>query len=206
MKRVKKKYIQASIISICALIQTAIIIYAILYNNHYNRLAEIDLKKTITAFIVDNFSLGIHVQSFHLNFYFGIVVAIFFIWFCFKNKKNNEYQVALLSFIIVAVFSTLGSLHMSGSPRYAYIPTCILLMVIVSNSFADEFDWSIKKLIASALFCIGILANIYYYKSSMETVYSSTLPKWKDEVAKWRADSTYLLRVHPPMDDWRVKL
>lgn len=56
----KEKYIQACIITLCAFIQAAIILYSLFYNNTYNRLAVSDFKTTRYRFIIDNFTMVPH--------------------------------------------------------------------------------------------------------------------------------------------------
>lgn len=109
LEKSKEKYIQAGIISVCAITQVVVILYAILFHtNAYTRLSNYDLEKTILAFFIDNFTLNIYVRVFtnlfQSNFYFGVSMAIFFIYLFIKNRKNNEYLIALLSFVIISVF------------------------------------------------------------------------------------------------------
>jgi hypothetical protein len=206
-ERSKEKYIQAGIISICAIIQAMVILYAILYNNTYHRLSNYNFGRTMFAFFGDNFSMFPHDYGsyanptlFYVCLFLGILMSFFYLYLFIKNRRNNEYLIPLLSFILVAVFSTLGSLDMAGSPRYAYIPTCILLMVIVSEAFDGRLNKKIYTYITIAILMYSLVVNLYYYKSAMKSVYSTSFPKWKEEVAKWRADSTYNPKVHPADD------
>ena len=212
--RSREKYIQAGIISICAIIQAMIILYAILYNNTYHRLSNYNFRHTMFAFFGDNFSMFPHdygsyanLTIFYICLFSGILMSFSYIYLFIKNRKNNEYLIALLSFILVAVFSTLGSLDMAGSPRYAYIPTCILLMVFVSEAFDGKLNRKKYTYIVTAILMASLVIHLYYYKSSMKYISSTNFPKWKNEVAKWRADTTYRPIVHPGTDDGqRIKL
>jgi hypothetical protein len=209
----KEKYIQAAIISMCAIIQAMVIVYAILYNNTYHRLSNYDFRHILFAFFGDNFSMVPHTFAsyassimFCICLSLGILMSFFYGHLLVKNRKNNDYLIALLSFIIVAIFSTLGSLNMAGSPRYAYIPTCILLMVILSKTFDEGFDWNVKKLITPTVLIVCVMINIIFYRHFMISVYKPDYPAWAVEVAKWRADTTYNPRIHPGSDDWKIKL
>ncbi|HEX7413048.1 MAG TPA: hypothetical protein VF411_03300 [Bacteroidia bacterium] len=193
----REKIIQASILTICAIIQTIIIMYAILYNNTYHRLSASDFKRTIYHLMVDNFSLNIDILSYTFNFLFAIVMATYYIYLLIKTRKDNDYLISLLSLLIVGSFSTLGSLNMGGSPRYTYIPTCIYMIVIISEVFDRKINQKKHTYFATTILIISLAVNLYYYLPTMETVYSPNFPKWADEVAKWRADSTYALRIHP---------
>lgn len=92
---------------------------------------------------------------------------------------------------------------MAGATRYSYIPTCILFMLIISDAFDGEFSKSLKKYITPVILIICIKINIDNYKGCMMYVYAPDYPKWKNEVAKWRADTTYNPRIHPASKEWK---
>ena len=73
-------------------------------------------------------------------------------------------------------------------------------MVIVSEAFDGRLNKKIYTYITIAILMYSLVVNLYYYKSAMKSVYSTSFPKWKEEVAKWRADSTYNPKVHPADD------
>jgi len=203
----KEKYIQAAILSICGLIQAFIILYAILYNNTYHRLAEHNYARTISHFFTDNFSMIPHASvsylhgiTFYAGFLFGVLMFVYYVYLLIANKKDSDYVLSLISLFIVGTCSTLGSLHMAGSPRYAYIPSCIFLIVITSEFLKRISLVNKTHYIAGLVLFICLSANTVYYHYGMRNVYADSYPKWKDEVAKWRADNTYKPRVHPGLD------
>ena len=211
----KEKYIQAGILTICAFIQAFVIVYSIFFNNTYKRLSVHNLSISRYHFIIDNFSLLPHSSHFSYQLFsfdiitlFGVLIGCFYVYLLVKNRNKNEYLIPLLSLMVVAVFSTLGSLDMAGGARYGYIPTCILLIIITSEVF--QLDFNRIKYIALPLFTISLFVNLIWYRSVLhEWMYQATAPKWKEEVAKWRADSTYLPKTHPDIariDNWPVKL
>jgi hypothetical protein len=211
----KEKYMQAGILTVCVFIQAFIIMYSIFFNNTYKRLAVHNLSTSRYHFIIDNFSLLPHSSHFSYQLFsfdvitlFGVLIGCLYIYLLFENRKKNEYLIPLLSFMVVAVFFTLGSLDMAGGARYGYIPTCILLIIIVSKAFQSGFNRI--KYIVLPLFTICLLANAIWYRPVIhEWMYSSTAPKWKGEVANWRADSAYIPKTHPDstrIDNWPVKL
>ena len=202
----KEKYIQAGILTLSAITQAGVIVYSLLFNNKYNRLSTYNFKTTIYHFIYDNFSLNIHLISHKLNFLFGLFIVVFYLYLLFKHRKNIQYLVFLLGYILVAVFSTLGSLNMAGSPRYAYIPTCICMLLLITEASktkvqAPKIRYAILFILIACSIC-----NIGFYRRDMKTVYNNTFPKWKNEVAKWRADSTYNPQIHPISDEWHLKM
>jgi hypothetical protein len=206
----KEKYIQAGILSVCAVIQAIVIVYSILFDNKYNRLSEHNHLRAVYHFVIDNFSMisqsstsYFHPITRYLSVFFGALMVIVYTFIMFRNRKNDLYLIPLLSMIIVGLFSTLGSLHMAGGPRYAYVPTCILMMVLLSDLF--NLKQRIQY-IASLALIICLTLYIIDYRKSMVSVYNSTYPKWKDELKKHEVDSTYNPHIHPAMDQWQVKL
>jgi hypothetical protein len=208
----KEKYIQAGIISICAIIQAGVILYSIFYNNTYNRLSIHNYHRTVYHYFLDNFSMvphafisTLHPNAFYFNLVFGVAMAILFLSLFIKTRSNIDYFIALLSLFIVGTFSTLGSLNMAGAPRYAYIPTCISLIILLSYFFEMKRNYFILSVFVT---CLSI--NVFYYTTNInDWAYKPKYPKWKAEVAKWRLDSTYNPKIHPAFlrdDEWRVKL
>ncbi|HTA63694.1 MAG TPA: hypothetical protein VK835_14620 [Bacteroidia bacterium] len=209
----KEKYIQAGILTVCAIIQACAILHSIFFNNTYKRLSVHDVKTTRYHFIIDNFSLlphttpwlHIHFISFDLITILGMLIGSFYIYLTLKNIKKTDYLIPLVSVFFVGLLSTLGSLSMSGGTRYSYVPTCVLLLVLTSQSFEIKRNY---VALFTLTFCLSI--NIFYYPSSLDAWgYKPTYPKWKNEVAKWRADSTYNPKLHPAFigeGEWDVKL
>jgi hypothetical protein len=206
-ERSREKYIQIIIQTLCAIIQASVVMYSLMYQNEYHRLEHYNLPVTLYHFFIDHFSLNIILLSMNDMRNIGILVAIYFIYLFIKKRKNREHLVFMTAFIISAIFSTAGSLKMEGSPRYGYITTCILLILIITDAF--ELLNSKKKAgyIVSAIVVLTLTINALYYKSRQTEVYSPDFPAWKQEIAKWRSDSTYLPKIHPvyPSDTWYVK-
>ena len=212
----KEKYIQAGILSFCALIQTAVILYAIFYNNTYHRLSTPHLKTTAYHFIIDNFSLLPHSASFNYQLFSfdlislsGILMAIFYAYLLIKHRKKTDFLIALLSFMVVAVFSTLGSLDMAGGARYAYIPTCILLIILTSEVVALKNSKKNIRYLTSLILIVCLSLNIIWYiPTMMDWAYKPSYPEWSAEAAKWRADTSYTPKIHPAFNNqgWPVKM
>jgi len=188
----KEKYVQAAILSLCAIIQASVIIYTLLYSNNYKRLQPFDLNLTAAAFFTDNFSLNMNRMS------FGIAMFFLYVYLFIKNRKSFEHRIFLLSFIVISVFSTLGSLNMQGAPRYSYIPTVIFMMMLAFEFFELKItQLNSSYLLASVFFVPCFLMSFMCYTYRMQYVYQPGLPVWKDEVAKYRLDSNYKPIIHP---------
>jgi hypothetical protein len=200
----KEKSIQAVIISVCSIIQSGVILYSILYNNAYNRLSATNYKRTIYHFFSDNFSLLPHTSTSYLQqskFYFGlgfgVLMALYCIYLLIKTKKNTDYLISLISLLVVGTFSTLGSLNMAGSPRYAYIPGCIFMLVITNEAFKIKRAKTVMNYWAAGVLLFCLTTNLFYYRHGMANVYDTNYPQWPNEVTKWRADNTYKPKVQP---------
>ncbi len=188
----KEKYIQAAIICACSLLQLSVLIYTLLYSNSYQRLKQFDWHLTINAFLIDNFSLNTNREI------VGITMIPIYIYLLLANRKNVERFILLISFMIVAVFSTLGSLQMQGAPRYSYLPTCMLIILISSEAFElKKEEIKFKPVLMALIFSGSLILSAISYKYRMQYVYTADLPKWKDEMAKYRSDTLYKPKIHP---------
>jgi hypothetical protein len=205
----KEKYIQTIIITICSIIQGSIILYCLLFNNRYQRLTKHNFRVTFFAYCSDNFSMIPHdytftnTSTYYLYLFLGILIATFFIYLVIKNRNKDDYMILFMSFIIVSVCSTLGSLDMSGANRYSYIPTCLIILIMVSEIIATKNQY-ITRYVSIVLLVFVLMINARYYFRSGYCGYLPSFPKWKVEVAKWRANPNYNPQIHP--NGWKVKL
>jgi len=190
--KTKEKRIQTIILSVCSIIQASVIVHTLLYDNNYKRLQPFDFHLTLSAFFTDNFSLNMNRSS------FGMLMSVLFLYLFFKNRKSKEHLLFFLSFIIIAIFSTLGSLNMQGAPRYSYIPTCIFMLLMASEFFELKLNQiSLQPILAFVFFVPCLIMSSVCFKYRMQYVYKSDLPKWKDEVMKYRLDTNYKPKIHP---------
>jgi hypothetical protein len=205
-ERSREKYLQAAIQSCCSLVQAAVTIHSLLYANPYRRLEQIDSGRTVFGFFVDHFSLNI--MGFGPTWYpvVGFLVAIYFVVLFVQRRKESEYLIFMLSFVFVAVFSTAGSLGMLGSPRYGYVPTCILLFLISAEAFRSPATGEARlgRRFAVALLSCSLAFSAIFLRTHMGEVHSPGDPAWTDEVAKWRADPGYRPKITP--GGWELDL
>src|ERR1700756_4418871 len=201
----REKYIQLLILLVCTIIQAGVILYAIFYNNTYHRLTVFSFSTTKYHFIVDNFSLLPHTAfftyqlfSFEIISLSGMLMFVFTSFFFFKTRKQEDTLVVFIGFVTVAIFSTLGSLSMEGGARYSYIPTCILMTIILSEVLEQRVLTNTAHYITTVLISVFLIINLIWYRPVItEWAYNPNYPKWKDEVAKWRKDSLYMPKAHP---------
>lgn len=144
---------------------------------------------------------GHYTDAFHI----GLVVAAMLVCLIVIKKPAAGTRFLLATFVLVAVFSSLGSLGMQGSPHYGYLSTFILFCVWLNESSATVQTW--WRIVMGIVICFTLLSAILYYKPGMRTVYSDQWPRWKNEMEKWRKDPSYHLQLHPAHDDyWKLEL
>ena len=209
-ERSREKYIQAAIQFCSALIQAAATIHSLLYVNQYRRLEQYDSSRAVFGFFVDHFSLNVMGVGPIWYPVIGFLVAIYFTVLFVRRRGSREHLIFLLSFVLVALFSTVGSLNMLGSPRYGYIPTCILLFLIADEAFGPLAggggggETRLEHALAVGLLLCSLTFSAICFRLHMVEVHSPNHPAWSDEVAKWRDDPGYKPKIHP--DGWYVDL
>jgi hypothetical protein len=206
-ERSRENIIQAAIAFIFSVIQASIIIFCVLYANNYKRTESFSLAQFITSYFCDGFGMllpiGINDKKI-----IGIFVAIFMVYLVFKRRENKEVQYLWIAFLTVSVFSVLGAPGMESAPRYSYLPTCILIIFLLHEvlQFID-----IRSKIYFVKVCMLIIAfsfNIVYYRSRLlsHTEPIKGKPVWKEEVARWRKDKSYMPQVRPMPDGGELRM
>ena len=91
------------------------------------------------------------------------------------------------------------------SSRYFYVPSVILLLLILSLTHSNGKGWLLKAkmLICCILLIASIGVGIKSYRSDLS--WNVQWPNWAQEVGKYRADNSYnQLRIWPP--NWYLTL
>src|ERR1039457_248890 len=137
----------------------------------------------------------------------GIYVLIYLIRISIKKLNDINWQLIVLSFILVFILSTLLSLNMSGGPRYTFAPSIMILVYLISswdnNCFDRFFKLSTKMMVILSLATHGLQ---YPVTMNLEgaTAYSKAWPSWKDELFVWNKDNNYHLKIWP--QPWEMTL
>lgn len=210
IKRHREYGIQAGIQLLCSALQAWVILHSLLYDNSCARLQLRDWQLTVQGFFIDHFSLNLVMLSPGVRLILGIIMAAYFAYICCHRRAGREHVYFFAGFIIIALVSTLGSLKMAGAPRYGYVTTCLLMIILFSEAHSHVDSRSCSRIVAMVIFALALTMNGIYYKSRMMECYSPAYPKWKEEVAKWRIDKNYHPVIHPVWDpgksEWRVNL
>ena len=115
----------------------------------------------------------------------------------------------VLLFVFVSIFAIAGRdnvflLNPLLGNRYFFIPSALLLIVIMTSIFVPGRNgintaWAIT---ASVVLALGLLNSIHKYYTVLDDF--STYPEWKIEVSKWQANPQHRLNIWPP--PWTVNL
>lgn len=210
-KKNSPNLIQMVIANVCGAIQVFVTIYSVLYKNTYQRFVDKNLWLSFKAYIADNFGLLLPFGE-NDRFIIGLVVAPIAIYLFIKllQEKKKESFFFIASFFLVSILSILGSLNMTGGPRYGFVPTFILICLFFNFLFKDTLSWQSKlqRNFFYGLFGIFLLIQGIGFKLNSHKMYLPEFPKWRSEVEKWRKDSTYTMKIHPYNENkgWIVKL
>lgn len=126
-------------------------------------------------------------------FCFLIIVTIMFLLLFYGRALNKIFLVA--AFLILAVLTCVGSLHSIPSGRYAFLPGIVFLFLLLSNIHPGA---RIRSLISMAFLAFGLANGIVNFSVTPDP----NAPRWPQEIAKWRADNNYAIKILPP--SWTI--
>jgi hypothetical protein len=207
-ERKKENIIQAGIVVFFSIIQACIILYSLLYANRYGRAHGFSLSQFFNTFFTDGFGLMLPI-GINDRRIIGMIIILPLAYIFWKSRKDKNVQYLFIAFLFVSVFTVLGSLGMESAPRYSYLPSCILILFMISDLYQDTktHSWIYKAKITALVIIAGF--TIVYFRSKLLSTAESVTgePVWKHEVATWRKDKTYMLQVRPVLEtDLRMKL
>ena len=148
--------------------------------------------------------LGNSILLFKDTFSFGLIfpVITYVMYLSYRYVIKERLLLPVISFWLVFLLSSLGSVKMMGGSRYAYVPTVILFVLFVAELHSQHRT---RKIIAALIITLMLIANGYAYRKSIE-IYS---PRWSEEVASWKHNHSYRLKIWPyngSNDVWEVAL
>lgn len=127
-----------------------------------------------------------------------IVLTLFTLYLlCLLIKSFFCKQLHLLgiAFVLLTVPVILLSIGMKSSPRAAFAPAILLIVLMVYECGKKQnklFLRGIAACVLSAVLLFGLLTH------DMKVYFTnSPLPVWKDEVGLWRQDSNYKPKIWP---------
>ena len=144
--------------------------------------------------------------------FFGLLwVAV--LGFFAKYVPEIESKLLITYFVILTVFSiyfgigaggNLGFIHLTNGMRYFYIPSVILSMILLLPLLRPKSGrrHRLIRYVCSVLACLILQNGIKAYGHI--NVFEPDWPRWRLEVAKWRVDPDYKLKIWPRK--WRIAL
>lgn len=112
----------------------------------------------------------------------------------FSLRRKRDTGVVLTAFVVVAAFSTLFSVNSSGGPRYTYAPSVMMLIFTASIARTMDISALLRKTAVGMLISAVLLCD---YRPTMVFAYGPDWPKWRQELAQWRANPAYQMRIWP---------
>ena len=83
--------------------------------------------------------------------------------------------------------------------RYYYVPSVILLSLILTNiRFTRDIFKPDGALLYAGLLSIALSFGLSYYRPTLQLWSNESWPSWRHEVARWQADSAYHPKIWPP--------
>jgi len=131
-------------------------------------------------------------------------IGFYVVFLAVRDIRSRQRRAITISFFLVAVFSTLSSINMASSPRYAFAPSVMLLVLFVQELFQRQkrvSRWLAGSILGVTLAscCLGFQCNIFY---------SPDFPQWRHEVVAWSSGQQHILNIWPQFESrsWRVNL
>jgi hypothetical protein len=125
----------------------------------------------------------------------------------FSNRRDLHHQLTALSYLTIIVMSTLLSLQMASSPRYAFAPAIITLALFIASIPPAHPPYFLRA-VAGIIVTSALVSSLHDFRKPIRIYYSPDFPQWKDEVAAWRLEPRQELAIWPRFDDiqWHVTL
>jgi hypothetical protein len=124
------------------------------------------------------------------------------------RAPRNGLVIALA---FLAVLTTASAHYGRSLGRYAVLSGFTLLWLVLARAFARGAGRRIVPLAAAAVFGWALLVGAAGYRSDEAWDCPGGCPRWRDEVARWRADPAYEPQIWPVLlprgrPQWRVHL
>ncbi len=162
-------------------------------NYFYNVMVKSFFGRDITQFIYNKTTF--HQDSLILLmslFFFIFLFAIFIIAY---KKKDKVLSLLIFFFIIQSFLAIYAAKFEQVQGRYAVIPSILLIFSIYRTY---QVSAGLLKYITMILILFTLMTGLYEFKNN--NIYSELLickgcPDWKYEVAKWKKDQNYKLKI-----------
>gem|GEM_PF-796703 len=117
----------------------------------------------------------------------------------------GSYGILTVGSTILAIGPKFLLLSNWFDQRYYYVPSIILLSLILSNiRFTRNIFNPAGSLLYAGLFFVALSFGISYYRPTVQVWLDESWPRWGREVAVWQANPQYQLKIWP--SGWTVAL
>ena len=114
------------------------------------------------------------------------------------------------SYVLVAVLSITFSIgdkihHLNAilGARYYYGPSVMLLLLMLANLYrSPRRIEAVRAVICGVLLAVSLTIGILAYRPTVEA--DASWPRWRAEVAKWRSNPAYELKIWP--EGWTMRI
>lgn len=134
------------------------------------------------------------------NFMLILITAIYFFFICVPINKKDKVSIALfLSWLSMAAFTILGSLHGDPGSRYSIISGYILLFFLIHNlNFGQK-----KSILAVFMLLVSIFVGLFGYMKK-DIALKCDGKNWSDEVMIFLENKKNELDECP--SKWKIRL
>jgi hypothetical protein len=120
-----------------------------------------------------------------------------------RNRARLEVQVMTLALVTVTLLSNLCSVNGVGGPRYYFIPSLILLTLLLVSRPPARLR--VVHLAVAILVAATLVGNGTEFRSVMgRQAYDPAYPDWQSELQLWRTSPSYQLHIWPT--PWTMNL
>lgn len=203
------------ILLICTILQFLLIIYSktsgslypgkihglnfdLIINYFYNIIVKSFFGYSITNYFLKFLKLNIFFYILIISI-FGLFLFYFSIKFL-KNTVSSNFTILSLtySFLAISGLVLIGAVDNYVGGRYAVLPSLSLVLIIFAFSiFVTNKNFSY---ILSFFVFFSLSVGIYEYKFNNKYkhfILCYECPNWKNEVAKWKKNKNYPLKIWP---------
>lgn len=223
----REEIVQASILFACCILQLAII-WTTGRGHLGSRVAGVDPFEVISVISVQTIILpllggeianafadmleGVRSSSNQQFRMLSLVLfgcGIGFFWYISVRLASKRRLMILGSYFLIVVLSIVTSIgqkftyvNPGAGSRYFYLPSVILMILILSNIRLDERFKMLRSALFASLLTISLISGMNLYMRI--PLAHKSWPKWSEEVLRWQEDPEYMLKIWPP--GWEMKL
>lgn len=135
-----------------------------------------------------------------LTFLLILLFLFFFLKTILKKREILNFQIVSLIYLFLSCsfLVTIGGVNDSVGGRYSVIPAFCISFLIFKFAFTKELNSFFKRIFFILIF-ISLTTGIYDYRIKKWIIFYECIecPNWKEEVAKFKINKNYKIKVWP---------